>query len=606
MDLNSQLVDTNSLSTREEVENKIDECHQYIRHLKHRLNGFTNIGRLPPEILSDIFFWHQAIIANVTPLKAPTRLIYTGYTPFMWLAVSHVCHHWRTVALTTSSLWTRIETQKAPYVEELITRSQASPLHVDFWRNSETDDQVDIDAHRLVLQQHHRLQSIHLFITPEHYDQLSDVLPSIFSPSLSSLVVRAREYYDPFPEFIANCQTHALARLGLHGFRLWRHPIIRPPIIDLTVEYDMGSYTCSEILSTLSSLPLLERLTLTIMFRYDSSEVNLDAISLHPPKSIVHLDRLSYFKIRASGTALAGAYFISSLQFPSDASTNIAFTEVYTKETLTCVLQPILARFSDASPTLWSTMAIALNKCQIALWKDERTRLDFLDLPGDDSEIIKHPPHFILSFLSRHGIASDKISPCYFVDMICSRIPISNIRCLLLKNFQYPTDVYGRKSIWEKVFRAMPLVHTLRADLAYADKPLLVSMLEGALGSDICYRALYSSRVRGNAVEYQLPLPNLKTLEFDGASFYEEILGESPYLSDLRFVLTYRSQIGTPITRLTFTKCEDMQTKDARTLSQLVENFDWKSNKWADLNVDKEAGKGDAAEEGGVQDTSSK
>ena len=77
--------------------------------LRNLLNTRLPISKLPPEILSEVFLC-QAAMLRQKRMKLHTTSTAEDldiHTPFYaWLNVSHVCRHWREVALKCANLWT--------------------------------------------------------------------------------------------------------------------------------------------------------------------------------------------------------------------------------------------------------------------------------------------------------------------------------------------------------------------------------------------------------------------------------------------------------------------------------------------------------------------
>lgn len=115
------------------------------------------ITLLPVEILSEImcymplFYDHDApsirpLDRNLDPSRRFTR---DGpiRTPH-WIAVSHVCHHWRQVALKCKALWTCIPLVSVRWAQRALTLSHPHPitLRIDSHDNSLDRGYVSVDA----------------------------------------------------------------------------------------------------------------------------------------------------------------------------------------------------------------------------------------------------------------------------------------------------------------------------------------------------------------------------------------------------------------------------------------------------------------------------
>ena len=101
----------------EEAQRLIDE---EIRVLKTRRNTYARISRLPNEVLAEIF--------------AVLRKSIGGYCRVLaWHHVTHICRHWRRVALEFATLWTSPPTALHEYTLLMLERSRTSPLDIDMF-----------------------------------------------------------------------------------------------------------------------------------------------------------------------------------------------------------------------------------------------------------------------------------------------------------------------------------------------------------------------------------------------------------------------------------------------------------------------------------------
>lgn len=104
-------------TSRQKVEQRIDELMNEVSALRSCLNAATCTGRLPPEILSCIFLKAQ----ENDPF--PNR--------FTWIRLTHVCRHWRAVALSCPVLWSNIVVPNKALVDCMLHRSKGTLLRLD-------------------------------------------------------------------------------------------------------------------------------------------------------------------------------------------------------------------------------------------------------------------------------------------------------------------------------------------------------------------------------------------------------------------------------------------------------------------------------------------
>ncbi|KAJ2921808.1 hypothetical protein H1R20_g15288, partial [Candolleomyces eurysporus] len=110
----------NAQTIREEVDQRIAELESEIRALKTHRNLVADTSLLPPEILSNIFIALRRIVAN-------------GYSyRSSWVRVTHVCRHWRAVALDCPALWSDLLFVNPKGTEVMLQRAKNAPLTVKF------------------------------------------------------------------------------------------------------------------------------------------------------------------------------------------------------------------------------------------------------------------------------------------------------------------------------------------------------------------------------------------------------------------------------------------------------------------------------------------
>ncbi|KAK7051255.1 hypothetical protein VNI00_004755 [Paramarasmius palmivorus] len=84
------------------------------------------INRLPNELLSAIFMYQTGPFSPVLNLRVD------GSTQIGWIALTHVCRHWRNVALDTPGLWTSPDFSHPALGLEMLKRSKEAPLTINY------------------------------------------------------------------------------------------------------------------------------------------------------------------------------------------------------------------------------------------------------------------------------------------------------------------------------------------------------------------------------------------------------------------------------------------------------------------------------------------
>ncbi|KAI0037473.1 hypothetical protein FA95DRAFT_1477439, partial [Auriscalpium vulgare] len=93
--------------------------------LDTEINACAPVSRLPPELLCRIF-------SDLVGLEVDFAPELDGFPSSMpWVRLSHVCRHWRDVALNDPTFWARLQLPLPPrWADAIISRSQGAPLSI--------------------------------------------------------------------------------------------------------------------------------------------------------------------------------------------------------------------------------------------------------------------------------------------------------------------------------------------------------------------------------------------------------------------------------------------------------------------------------------------
>ncbi|KAH8828845.1 hypothetical protein DL96DRAFT_1814162 [Flagelloscypha sp. PMI_526] len=120
-----------------EIDRRIDHCLQELQSLRSQRNCLASQTQylLPPDILLSIFLIYQK--REVLEFKLRSR--YSSwpqepgrgrYCPLPYLVPSHVCAHWRRIALDYPPFWSVLFLNNTKWIKELLIRSKTSPLRL--------------------------------------------------------------------------------------------------------------------------------------------------------------------------------------------------------------------------------------------------------------------------------------------------------------------------------------------------------------------------------------------------------------------------------------------------------------------------------------------
>lgn len=284
-------VDLPTPQAREAIGEEIARYSWHILNLKSTLNALTPISTLPPEILCEIFLYTAGVDIHEQYVVKERRKSYG------WICVSHVCRHWRAVALSCPSLWSRLDVKAASreLLETLLVRSRGAPLIVSYtgWgrRSTPAIPWSEQEAIAMVLESHlQRTRSLSLSVS--HQDQ-NTVLNMLSGPSplLESLELHCDT--SSAVSHVAYAQVHELLHhpetrvrcLKLHYFSMRWPTVNLPHLTRLNITGGQSSATQQDIghlLIALASMQALEELTLdrsvTLPFDGTMSDVSAQVV----------------------------------------------------------------------------------------------------------------------------------------------------------------------------------------------------------------------------------------------------------------------------------------------------------------------------------------
>ena len=111
---------------RQAIDAEIKSLEGSIRTLRHRRNAIAPISSLPTEVIAFILSISRHLFRGFAHEK-PNHLA--------WLRVTHVCHHWREIALNNSLFWSHIDFTDftSASTAEMLVRAKKAPLHLTAW-----------------------------------------------------------------------------------------------------------------------------------------------------------------------------------------------------------------------------------------------------------------------------------------------------------------------------------------------------------------------------------------------------------------------------------------------------------------------------------------
>ncbi|KAI0284062.1 hypothetical protein BC826DRAFT_170884 [Russula brevipes] len=162
------------------ADREIDAAMLLTRALLTHRNTLAPISVLPPEVLARIFH----LVAG-SPWQKQESL--------RWISVTHVCRHWRQVALDDSSLWAKISGRMASptWISEMLARARNAPLAIDLLDKPDAETLAMFTAH-FAHTHEFRLRDL---VNPHLDDSIREIC-SLEAPALEHFELGAR-FFSP-------------------------------------------------------------------------------------------------------------------------------------------------------------------------------------------------------------------------------------------------------------------------------------------------------------------------------------------------------------------------------------------------------------------------
>ncbi|KAI0059119.1 hypothetical protein BV25DRAFT_1829438 [Artomyces pyxidatus] len=235
------------------------------------------------------------------------------------MAVTQVCNRWRRVAYRATELWTTISLENKEWASVSLQQSKPSPLSIHWpMEDREPDEQPDIEALRLVLEELPRIQELVLTAQPRelykdasYIDITNQLLARCPAPNLKTLHLGT----SPPPLFLhdifcgeapSSLHTLTLGTCQLRPSSCLFHNGLRELELDICEVWD--SY--EDLQETLARMPQLETLHILAFTLPEAHD------SLAPAGPAVHLPKLE--KLALVGDTFQIAKALRAFTFPNN------------------------------------------------------------------------------------------------------------------------------------------------------------------------------------------------------------------------------------------------------------------------------------------------
>jgi hypothetical protein len=402
------------------VDKGIDAARQFVRSLLTRRNALVPISLLPPEILARIF---HLLVLEEPPLS--------GGRSLGWIRVTHVCRHWRQVALDDSSLWAKfwgIPTN-TKWIPEMLARAKNAPLDIEFNASTRSCSEA-----LLMIPPHlsHTGQLRFHCHSALHPDGVREIY-SWDAPALEIFELTVIGYSPiTFPalggNMLFNGHSPRLRTFSLSRVIIPWSLIPRGQLTQLKIAYPNEVFNSpgdlGQLIDLLVNCPALEILALDFCLPSQLTEF--------PHGRTIHLSHLS--RLRLSGSASRIMNMLEMLKLPSSTTFHLdcipKITSIHNDEE-GFLLAVIAARFQNTSPVVFKSLTVTI-RCHVT----SSLNITVSTFPSTlqnrqtqtfEGDIVDNA-ELVLSFVRL-------FKPGHYTDLLqlaCKMLPISNLESIFM------------------------------------------------------------------------------------------------------------------------------------------------------------------------------
>jgi hypothetical protein len=432
------------------VDKEVDATKQLLRSLLTRRNALAPISLLPPEILARVF---HLLVLEETP--------YSDKQNSGWIRrTTHVCRHWRQVALGDSSLWARISVtptnMNTTLISEMLARARNAPLEITVDLVASPNPDVFLMfpphlSHTRVLRLH-SLSTIHSESVREIFSREAPALEhfelgvSVASPITFRDLGGTTSFKGKAPKLRAFCISQVCVPWSfIPRGQLTQLKIILLDEMSTTDAPSLGS--ARQFIDLLADCPALEILVLELCIPRDLSQSSRGRT--------VHLPHLSRLCVGGSSSRVTN--LLKMLRIPSTATLHLrCVSENGYPHNDHHILPAVSTQFQTSAPVEFKSLRVTLSYMGRMLDIVASTSLppSVVQPPRDIEEDVDGEAEFVLSFDGLPEFRHWK----EILERACKMLPISNLEFLSITT---PDTIDSVN--WADLFKPCANVTTIQA-----------------------------------------------------------------------------------------------------------------------------------------------
>ncbi|KAF8498172.1 hypothetical protein F5888DRAFT_1889297 [Russula emetica] len=554
------------------VDKGIDAAKQFLRSMLTRRNALVPISLLPPEILARVF--HLLVLEEMP---------FSGKRNLGWIRVTHVCRHWRQVALDDSSLWARIGStlMNKKWISEMLARAKNAPLDIEFngVASSSRGALLRIHPHLSRTRQFrfHILSMLHSDSVREMFSWEAPALEHFELEVSAHSPVTFRDLGENmlFKGHAPRLRTFSLSRVVIPWSLIPRGQLTQLKIACPNEEIDYSG-ELSQLIDLLVNCPALEILALESCLPSQLTEFSHGRT--------IHLPHLSRLRLRGSTSRIMN--MLKMLKLPSSTTLHLdCISNITTihNDSEGLLLPVISAHFQSPTPAEFKSLTVTIRRHMINITASTfPSTLRNRETRNFEGDIVGNA-ELVLSFdsLSKPGRSTD------ILEQACKMLPISNLEFISIS----PTNVIDLN--WVELFNCCTNVTTVQA-IGHGTSSSLVRALTAPTVTNAGSSKEGRNRKHDNR-ECTLVQPT-KTVAHAHAAIFPKL--ESLGLTELNFAegkhpsgilfdifergLQQRMAVsGAPLKLLRISNCY-ISTEHANDLQKLVQDFQCDENEVID------------------------